>query len=145
MKIKVITDFKEGIKMPSYATKGSAGIDLCSNIDDFQIKPGETKLVQTGIKVKIPTGYEIQIRSRSGLSLKNGIIVLNSPGTIDSDYTGEIGVILHNVGDRVHSIETGARIAQAVLIKHEVIEWEKVDNLEDTERGSGGFGSTGLL
>jgi len=136
---------------PSYSNPGDAGMDIKANFDDpinsyTDIEPGETKLIKTGLFVEIPEGYELQVRSRSGLSLKEGLIVLNSPGTIDSNYRGEIGVILHNISTETKRICLGDRIAQLVLNKVPVINWINVDNIEalsNSERGEGGFGSTG--
>lgn len=131
-------------ELPTYATKGSAGMDLRANLqEDVVIAPGERKLISTGLKISLPVGYEAQIRPRSGLALKKGITVLNSPGTVDSDYIGDIGVILINHGEESFTISNGDRIAQMVIAKHETVEFEQVESLDETERGSGGFGSTG--
>lgn len=131
-------------ELPTYATKGSAGMDLRANLqEDVVIAPGERKLISTGLKISLPVGYEAQIRPRSGLALKKGVTVLNSPGTVDSDYIGDIGVILINHGEDNFTVANGDRIAQMVIAKHEVVEFEQVERLEETERGSGGFGSTG--
>ncbi len=128
-----------------YATKGSAGIDLRANNENPEIiKPGETKLIPTGIAIALPEGYEAQIRPRSGLALKNSLTVLNTPGTIDSDYRGEIGIILINHGQKDYIVENGARIAQMIIAKYEQVELEFVQELDETIRGSGGFGSTGV-
>ena len=128
-----------------YATKGSAGIDLRANNKKAEtIKPGETKLIPTGIAIALPQGYEAQVRPRSGLALKHSITVLNTPGTIDSDYRGEIGIILINHGKTDYIVENGTRIAQMVIAKYEQVELEFVQTLSDTQRGEGGFGSTGL-
>ncbi|MBT4878419.1 MAG: dUTP diphosphatase [Alphaproteobacteria bacterium] len=128
-----------------YATKGSAGIDLRANNQKAEtIKPGETKLIPTGIAIALPQGYEAQVRPRSGLALKHSITVLNTPGTIDSDYRGEIGIILINHGKTDYIVENGTRIAQMVIAKYEQVELEFVQTLSDTQRGEGGFGSTGL-
>ncbi len=130
-------------KIPSYATPGSVGMDIRS-IDDVTIGPNRTRIVSTGIAIDIPDGYEIQVRPRSGLALKHGITVLNTPGTIDSDYTGEIKVILHNVRDEAYKINKGDRIAQLVIGRVIKLPIEEVDEItKKTERGSGGFGSTG--
>lgn len=143
MKVK-ITNRSEH-PLPAYATPASAGMDLRASIGKpITLQPLERALVKTGIFVEIPLGYEAQVRPRSGLSLKNGITVLNSPGTIDADYRGEIGVILANVSDTPFTIENGERIAQLVIAKHERAEWVEVEVLTDTERGAGGFGSTGV-
>ena len=143
MKVKIINKSKNDL--PSYATSQSAGLDLRANLeDDIQIKPGERHLITTGIFISLPEGYEAQIRPRSGLALKNGITVLNSPGTIDADYRGEIGVILVNLSSQDFTINDGDRIAQMVIAKHETAIWEEVENLDETERGEGGFGSSGV-
>ena len=134
----------EGLQLPAYATDGAAGLDLLAAVPEtIQLAPGARMLVPTGVSVAIPPGYEIQIRPRSGLALKNGIMVVNSPGTIDSDYRGEIGVILLNTGERPYSIDRGSRIAQAVLAPVTRLEWQEVSVLSETNRGAGGFGSTG--
>lgn len=130
-------------KIPVYSTKGAAGMDFFSD-KDYLINPGGITLVKTNISMEIPSGYELQIRSRSGLALKNGVFVLNSPGTIDSDYRGEIGIILCNIGSEAFEIKQGDRIAQGVLAKHEIAEIKVVQEIKDTDRSSGGFGSTGL-
>lgn len=128
----------------SYATKGSAGIDLRANNDqDIIIKSNSTKLIPTGIAIALPEGYEAQIRPRSGLALKKSVTVLNSPGTIDSDYRGEVGVILINHGKDDFIVTKGQRIAQMVIAKYEYVNFDYVDNLDETSRGEGGFGSTG--
>lgn len=131
-------------ELPRYETSRSAGVDVrCSEKWDTEIPPGGTALVGTGLFVSIPAGYEIQVRPRSGLALKHGVTVLNSPGTIDADYRGEIKVILINHGKDIFTIKTGDRIGQLVLNKIEQIEWLPVTELDITERGEGGFGSTG--
>lgn len=131
-------------ELPRYETSRSAGVDVrCSEKWDTEIPPGGTALVGTGLFVSIPVGYEIQVRPRSGLALKHGVTVLNSPGTIDADYRGEIKVILINHGKDIFTIKTGDRIGQLVLNKIEQIEWLPVTKLDITERGEGGFGSTG--
>ena len=140
MKVRVIN--KSDNDLPSYETIGSAGCDVRSN-HDVTINPGHKLLVKTGLYVEIPIGYEIQVRPRSGLAFSKGITVLNSPGTIDADYRGEIGVILINHGDKQVTLDKGERIGQLVLNKVEQINWESVLVLSDTTRGSGGFGSTG--
>lgn len=130
--------------VPSYATKESAGFDLSAS-QSIYIPPKSHALVHTGIHLDIPEGYHVEIRSRSGLASKKGVFVLNSPGTIDSDYTGEICVILCNLGDSVFNVSEGDRIAQAVLMKHEVADFIRVDSIvKNTDRGEGGFGSTGV-
>ena len=130
---------------PVLETQGSAGADLRAFINDtIIIKPFERKLIPTGLKMELPIGYEAQIRSRSGLALKNGISVLNSPGTIDSDYRGEIGVILINLSNEVFTVKNGDRVAQLIIAKHTSVVWEEAEQLKDSSRGSGGFGSTGI-
>lgn len=142
MKINVIN--KSRHQLPSYATSLSAGMDICANLEDpIILKPMERCLVPTGLYVAIPEGYEAQIRPRSGLALKKGIGVLNSPGTIDADYRGEIGIILINLSTENFLIEDGERIAQMVISRFEKAEWTEVDELSVTERGEGGFGHTG--
>jgi len=140
MKVKVINESDN--KLPNYETIGSAGCDVRSS-EEIRIFEGESCLVKTGLFVEIPIGYEIQVRPRSGLAFKHRVTVLNSPGTIDADYRGEIGVILINHGTSSIMLEKGERIGQLVLNKVEQIEWEQVLMLDDTDRGSGGFGSTG--
>lgn len=142
MKVKIINKSKNDL--PFYATKGSAGMDVYSN-EEIVLSPLSTTIVKTGLFVKIPEGYEIQVRPRSGLSAKSSLRIANSPGTIDSDYLGEIGIIIDNISDIYHhSIKKGERIAQLVLKKVEQIEWEEVEEFsETTERNTGGFGSTG--
>ena len=140
MEVRVIN--KSDNDLPSYETIGSAGCDVRSN-HSATINPGDKLLVKTGLYVEIPIGYEIQVRPRSGLAYSKGITVLNSPGTIDADYRGEIGVILINHGDEQVILDKGERIGQLVLNKVEQINWESVLVLSDTTRGSGGFGSTG--
>ena len=142
MTIKVINKSKHDL--PKYQTELSAGMDLYANIDEpITLKPLERTLVKTGLFISLPKGYEAQIRPRSGLAFKNGITVLNTPGTIDADYRGEIGVILVNLSSQDFTINDGDRIAQMVIAKHETATWEEVNTLEETERGEGGFGSTG--
>ena len=143
MKVKIINKSKN--ENPSYATSGASGMDLRANLDeDLVIKSGEIELVPTGIFVEIPEGYEGQVRARSGLALKYGISLPNGIGTIDSDYRGELKVILINHGKEDFVIKNGDRIAQIVFIKYEKAELEIVESLEDTERSEGGFGSTGV-
>lgn len=133
-----------GLKLPSYETDQSAGMDLSAALEEaFELAPGERALIPTGLSIALPKGYEAQVRPRSGLAVKNGVTVLNTPGTIDADYRGEIKVILINHGQEPFTIERGMRIAQMVIAKHEQIEWEVVESLDETERGEGGFGSTG--
>lgn len=143
MNIKIINKSKHNL--PKYQTEFSAGMDLYANLDEsFELKSLERKLVPTGIFLEIPKGYEAQVRPRSGLALKNGITVLNTPGTIDADYRGEIGVILVNLSPSIFTVNDGDRIAQLVIAKHEVAEWQEVSSLEESERGEGGFGSTAV-
>ena len=143
MTIKVINKSKHDL--PKYQTELSAGMDLYANIDEtITLKPLERTLVKTGLFISLPKGYEAQIRPRSGLAFKNGITVLNSPGTIDADYRGEIGVILVNLSSQDFSINDGDRIAQMVIAKYETATWEEVENLDETNRGEGGFGSTSV-
>ena len=143
MKIKIINKSKH--ELPHYSTEFSAGMDIRANIEtSILLKPLERALAKTGIYMQIPKGYEAQVRPRSGLAFKKGIGVLNSPGTIDSDYRGEVGVILINLSNQEFLIEDGERIAQMVIAKHEQAEWDEVVSLEDTKRGSGGFRSTGI-
>ncbi|BEV09658.1 dUTP diphosphatase [Asticcacaulis sp. DW145] len=137
-----------GLALPAYETEGSAGLDLRAAIADGEVvtlKPLGRALIPTGLKVAVPLGFEVQVRPRSGLALKHGITCLNSPGTVDSDYRGEIGVILINLGTEDFEIHRGDRIAQMVVARHARIEWEVVESLDDTERGAGGFGSTGRV
>lgn len=140
MKVKIIN--KSGFDLPKYETKGSAGLDIKS-IEELTINPGERKLVKTGLFLEIPEGYEVQVRPRSGLALKKGVTVLNSPGTIDADYRGEVGVILINHSDESYDIIIGDRIAQMVFAKVEQADWLETEEMSETERGEGGFGSTG--
>ena len=143
MTIKVINKSKHAL--PKYQTALSAGMDLYANIDKpITLKPLERTLVKTGLFISLPKGYEAQIRPRSGLAFKNGITVLNTPGTIDADYRGEIGVILVNLSSQDFTINDGDRIAQMVIAKHETAIWEEVENLDETNRGEGGFGSSGV-
>ena len=142
MQVKVINKSKH--PLPQYETIASAGMDVRANIDQaITLAPLERSLVKTGLFVEIPIGYEIQVRPRSGLAFKKGITVLNSPGTIDADYRGEIGVLLVNLSSEPFVIEDGERIAQLVLASHEQARWQEVEILEDSDRGQGGFGSTG--
>lgn len=130
--------------LPEYSTVHSAGMDIRANlVEPIVLKPLERVLVPTGLFIELPVGYEAQIRPRSGLALKTGITVLNSPGTIDADYRGEVGIILINLSNREFVIEHGERICQMVIARHEHIGWEPVKVLEETERGAGGFGHTG--
>ncbi|MFY8095347.1 MAG: dUTP diphosphatase [Niveispirillum sp.] len=132
------------LALPAYATALSAGLDLLAAISEpVSLEPGQRRLIPTGIAIALPEGFEAQIRPRSGLALKNGISLVNSPGTIDADYRGEIGVIVINHGDQPFTVERGTRIAQMVIARHERAVWSEVDNLDETARGAGGFGSTG--
>ncbi len=143
MKVKIIK--KNPFKLPEYETKGSAGVDLQAYVENpVVLKPMERALVPTGIFIEIPEGYEAQVRARSGLAIKHGISLVNGIGTIDSDYRGEIKVILINLGDKEFTINSGDRIAQMVFIKHEQADFEVTEELNNTERGAGGFGHTGV-
>tara|TARA_B100002019_G_C21116175_1_gene520998 strand:+ start:405 stop:839 length:435 start_codon:yes stop_codon:yes gene_type:complete len=142
MQVKVINKSKHSL--PQYETIASAGMDVRANIDQpITLAPLGRSLVKTGLFVEIPKGYEIQVRPRSGLAFKKGITILNSPGTIDADYRGEIGVLLVNLSSEPFVIEDGERIAQLVLASHKQARWKEVEVLEDSDRGQGGFGSTG--
>lgn len=142
MKIKIIN--QSAHQLPDYATSASAGMDLRANLNaPLTLKPLERTLVPTGIFIELPEGYEAQIRPRSGLAAKKGITVLNTPGTIDADYRGEIKVILVNLSNEDFVVENGERIAQMVVAAHARVEWERVKDLVETERGAGGFGHTG--
>ena len=143
MKVQIINKSKHLI--PEYETALSAGMDLRANIEDsITLKPLERAIVKTGLFIALPAGLEAQVRPRSGLAAKKGITVLNSPGTVDADYRGEIGVILVNLSNEDFEINDGERIAQLVITKHERIDWNEVSVLNETERGAGGFGSTGI-
>lgn len=142
-KIRIINRGSQ--QQPAYATPQSAGMDLRANIEDpITLRPLERRIVPTGLYIALPEGYEAQVRPRSGLALKHGITVLNSPGTIDSDYRGEIGVLLINLSDTPFVINAGERIAQMVVARHEQAELIEVEELDDTERGAGGYGHTGV-
>jgi len=142
MEIKIVNKSKH--PLPEYTTELSAGMDLRANIDKtIKLKPFERSLVPTGLYIELPKGYEAQIRPRSGLALKKGITVLNTPGTIDADYRGEIGVIIVNLSNEDTEINDGERICQMIISKHETVKWSNVNELNSTERGSGGFGHTG--
>jgi dUTP pyrophosphatase len=142
MIVRVVNQSKH--ELPQYATELSAGLDLRANIDAaIELKPLERTLVPTGLFIELHKGYEAQIRPRSGLAFKNGITVLNSPGTIDADYRGEVKVLLVNLSNTPFLINDGERVAQMVVAKHEQIHWETVDSLDETTRGTGGFGHTG--
>jgi len=143
MKIKIINTSAH--ELPSYETIASAGMDLRASIQESVIlKPLERAIIKTGLFIELPIGVEAQVRPRSGLAAKKGITVLNAPGTIDADYRGEIGVILVNLSNEAFTIENGERIAQLVIAKHERAEWMQVETLSETQRGTGGFGSTGI-
>jgi dUTP pyrophosphatase len=143
MNINIIN--KSNHQLPSYETIAAAGMDLRANIsDEIILKPLERILVPTGLYIELPIGYEAQVRPRSGLAYKKGITVLNSPGTIDADYRGEICVLLINLSQENFTITNGERIAQMVVAKHEKVNWQNVEILSDTQRGAGGYGSTGL-
>ena len=142
MKIKVHYSGKHAL--PQFETTQSAGMDLRANIDtSVELQPGDRALIPTGIKMALPDGYEAQIRPRSGLAYKHGITVLNSPGTIDADYRGDVGVLLINHGREAFTVENGMRVAQMVVAQYSQFEWESVEDLDETARGAGGFGSTG--
>ena len=143
MKIKIVNKSKH--PLPEYATPGSAGMGLRANIDaPITLAPGERKLIPTGIHIALPVGYEAQVRPRSGLALKHGIGLANMLGTVDSDYRADVGVILINLGQEDFVVNDGDRIAQMVIAKYETAEWEVVDELDETERGEGGYGHTGV-
>jgi len=143
MTIQIINKSKH--QLPNYETSASAGMDLRANIDSaISLKPLERAIIKTGLFIALPNGYEAQVRPRSGLAAKNGITVLNAPGTIDADYRGEIGVILVNLSNETFTINDGERIAQLVIAACQQASWEEVNILEETKRGKGGFGSTGL-
>ncbi len=142
--MKVLVINKSDNELPAYETIGSAGLDIRAFIEEtITLNPFERKLIKTGLFLEIPVGYEAQVRPRSGYALKNGVTVLNSPGTIDADYRGEVGVILINLSQEKVEIHSGDRIAQLVFAKVEQAEWTEVETLSETERGAGGFGSTG--
>ncbi|WP_329383954.1 dUTP diphosphatase [Anaerofustis butyriciformans] len=144
-KIKIEIINKSKYPLPEYATSGSAGVDLYANIDeDITVNMGEIKLIPTGIFIKLPLGYEAQIRARSGLSLKHGLTLVNGIGTIDSDYRGEIGIILTTLKNEPFTITPGMKIAQMIIAKHEIAEFVEVEKLDDTKRGAGGFGHSGI-
>lgn len=143
MTVKIIN--KSNNPLPNYETRSSAGMDLRANLSGpITLKPLERAIIKTGLFIALPQGYEAQVRPRSGLAAKKGITVLNSPGTIDADYRGEIGIILVNLSNEAFTIEHGERIAQMVIAKHEQPTWDLVEVLDTTERGEGGFGSTGV-
>lgn len=143
MTIKIIN--KSQHELPSYETLASAGMDLRANISEaITLQPLERAIIKTGLFLELPIGFEAQVRPRSGLAAKNGVTVLNAPGTIDADYRGEVGVILVNLSNTPFTIENGERIAQMIIAKHERADWEVVTELSETVRGEGGFGSTGV-
>ena len=143
MEVKIVN--QSPFEIPAYATPLSAGMDIRANINaSIVLKPLERTLVPTGLFIELPQGYEAQIRPRSGLAAKHGISIVNSPGTIDADYRGEIKVILVNLSSEDFSLQPGERIAQMVVAQHARVEWKEVNNLSDSERGAGGFGSTGV-
>ena len=142
MKVKIVNN--SGNPLPDYSTSSSAGMDLRANLEQaVMLKPLDRKLIPTGLFMELPEGFEAQIRPRSGLALKKGISVLNTPGTIDADYRGEIGIILVNLSDEAFVVEHGERICQMVINKVETIQWNQVESLDESERGEGGFGHTG--
>jgi dUTP pyrophosphatase len=143
MQVKIINRSKH--VLPAYETSASAGMDVRANLDEaIELKPLERALVKTGLFMELPVGYECQVRPRSGLALKKGITVLNSPGTVDADYRGEVGVILINLSNETFVVEDGERIAQLVFAEVAQAEWTQVEELTETDRGAGGFGSTGV-
>lgn len=142
MRIKIVN--KSNNELPAYSTEMSAGMDLRANLQEpVLLKPLERKLIPTGLFIELPVGFEAQIRPRSGLALKKGITVLNTPGTIDADYRGEIGIILINLSSEEFVVENGERICQMIIARHETAQWDLVYELEKTDRGAGGFGHTG--
>lgn len=143
MKVKIVN--QSAFALPAYATPLSAGMDLRANlVEPVVLKPLDRAMIPTGLYIALPEGFEAQVRPRSGLAAKKGITVLNAPGTVDADYRGEIRVILVNLSHEDFTVEPGERIAQMVIARHERVEWEDVDVLDETERGAGGFGSTGV-
>lgn len=143
MTVEIINKSKHAT--PSYETEGAAGMDLRANINEsITLKTLERVVVKTGLFIALPVGFEAQVRPRSGLAAKKGVTVLNAPGTIDADYRGEVGVILINLSSESFTVENGERIAQMVIAKHERAEWQEVEVLSETSRGTGGFGSTGI-
>ena len=142
LKVKIVN--RSNNPLPSYSTSQSAGMDLRASLNEpVTLQPLERRLIPTGVYIELPVGYECQIRPRSGLALKRGLTVLNTPGTIDADYRGEVGVILVNLSAEPQVIENGERICQMVVARHETVEWESVETLDETQRGAGGFGHTG--
>ncbi|MBO7317256.1 MAG: dUTP diphosphatase [Bacteroidales bacterium] len=145
MSVKVSIINRSHHALPSYSTPLSAGMDIRANLSEpITLQPGERRLIPTGLFIALPEGYEAQIRPRSGLALKHGITVLNSPGTIDADYRGEVGIILINHSDKAFVIEDGERVGQMVVAQYSRVEWNETDSLDETERGAGGFGHTGV-
>lgn len=143
MNVQIINKSKHAT--PSYETTGAAGMDLRANIEEaITLKPLERAIVKTGLYIALPIGFEAQVRPRSGLAAKKGITVLNAPGTVDADYRGEIGVILVNLSNAEFIVKDGERIAQLIIAKHERVNWKEVEVLNETDRGAGGFGSTGV-
>jgi dUTP pyrophosphatase len=144
MQVKIVN--KSAYTLPDYATEGSAGMDLRANIETAKtLQPMERAIIPTGLYIELPLGYEAQVRPRSGMAFKKGLSIPNSPGTIDADYRGEIGVIVINLNTDAIVIEPGERVAQMVIAKYERISWALVDDLSETDRGAGGFGSTGKI
>ena len=142
MKIKIVNNSKH--PLPNYATALAAGMDLRANLNEsIELFPLERSLIPTGVFIQLPEGYEAQIRPRSGLAVKHGVSIVNAPGTIDADYRGEIKVVLVNLSNEIFTVNDGERICQMVISKHERIEWNEVEMLDETERGEGGFGHTG--
>ena len=142
MKVKIVNNSRH--ELPSYSTDHSAGMDLRANLETaVTLRPMERRLIPTGLFIELPKGFEAQIRPRSGMALKKGLTVLNTPGTIDADYRGEIGIILVNLSGEEVVVEDGERICQMIIARHETIQWEQVEKLEETKRGQGGFGHTG--
>ncbi len=143
MRVNIINQSRH--PLPSYQTSHSAGMDMRANLETVVVlKPLQRALIPTGIFIELPAGYEAQIRPRSGLAYKHGISIVNSPGTIDADYRGEIKVLLVNLSDQDFTVENGERIAQMVIARHETVQWQEAAELSDTERGAGGYGSTGV-
>ncbi|HIW24890.1 MAG TPA: dUTP diphosphatase [Firmicutes bacterium] len=139
------TEDAADLPLPAYMSEGAAGMDLYANVkEEVTVEKGSIKLIPTGIRIALPEGFEAQIRPRSGLALKNGISLVNSPGTIDSDYRGEIGVIVINLGENDFVVKRGDRIAQMVINRYEKVEWTECADLDETERGEGGFGHSGV-
>ncbi len=145
VRILRINPDRTDIPLPAYSTEGSAGMDICADVDaDITLLPGETKLIPTGFIIELPPGHEAQVRPRSGLAIKHGLGILNSPGTIDSDYRGEVKIILTNFGKNPYTIHRGDRIAQMIVSNYERVRWEEARSLKDSSRGEGGFGHTGI-